>query len=341
MKDFEGREQLVNDCRKRLGFEITTADQISWGGNNRLYYLTSSTGKELFAKFYYEDNRKRLYNEFTSFTYLRKQGFNNIPIPYLENEEFNFGVYSYERGYIKRNEELVVQDMDLIVDFLVKIESLNQTQVDVAFDYLPVAHVELGQYFINTKSKLDKFKLFIDSQTPSEQITRFYNENNVYNAITSITEDLAKKYAKNSNSQTLVRLGVTDFGADNVIIKEDGSHCFIDFEDFGWNNPLATVADFINHIKRKSVSEQLKEYFIAQYKIKSTLPRRFKDMLEVFLVLDLLEWLSTFLFWITPEKINIRKFANPNFNETIYVQEKIDAYFVYLERLNKTVAQLI
>src|SRR3989344_114813 len=333
MLEFEGKNVLINECNKKLNIEISDINQVSWGGNNRLYYIRSSDNKEFFAKFYYNDKRKRLYNEFTSYDFLRRKGFTDVPIPYLKNDELNFGVYSYEKGRVKNNEELTTKDIDIIVDFFIKLESIDQKQVDVVFDYIPVAHITPDQYLTNVRNKLNKFKVYIELQEASKKAVEFFGKNQVEKTITSFADILTSKlqiYSKDAMEQSkYISLGVTDFGADNLIIKEDGSHCFIDFEDFGWNNPLATVADFVNHIKRKNMPKHLKEYFILQYKNRSLLSQNFKSMLDLILTLDLLEWLSTFLFWITPEKVNVRKFANPNFDEEAYIQEKIDAFFIY------------
>jgi hypothetical protein len=42
-------------------------------------------------------------------------------------------------------------------------------------------------------------------------------------------------------------LSPSDFGFHNAIRKTDGTLCFIDFEYFGWDDPVKLTADFLHH----------------------------------------------------------------------------------------------
>ena len=42
-------------------------------------------------------------------------------------------------------------------------------------------------------------------------------------------------------------LSPSDFGFHNSILRSDGTLCFLDFEYFGWDDPVKLIADFIWH----------------------------------------------------------------------------------------------
>jgi hypothetical protein len=95
-----GAASLPARLRAELGFELAEATPIDPGHihNNRLLRLRGSDGRELVAKLYYRDDRRRLEREFEALALLRRRGSTSVPVAHLRDEAEQYGVYSFEPG---------------------------------------------------------------------------------------------------------------------------------------------------------------------------------------------------------------------------------------------------
>ena len=59
-------------------------------------------------------------------------------------------------------------------------------------------------------------------------------------------EDLGRDFARSLEPEDLT-LSLSDFGFHNAIRRTDGRLVFVDFEYFGWDDPVKLVADFLLH----------------------------------------------------------------------------------------------
>jgi hypothetical protein len=80
-------------------------------------------------------------------------------------------------------------------------------------------------------------------------------------------------------------LSPSDFGFHNALRRIDGSLCFLDFEYFGWDDPVKLIADFIWH-PAMELQEPIKEIWVKStlenFSRDKNIPQRFHAALPLF-----------------------------------------------------------
>ena len=105
-------------------------------------------------------------------------------------------------------------------------------------------------------------------------------------------------------------LSPSDFGAHNAIRRPDGSLAFVDFEYFGWDDPVKLTADFLLHPAMRLTREQ-KERFAARVMglfAESDAPARLPALLPLFAV----RWICIVLNVFLPEHAGARRSGDPS-----------------------------
>lgn len=84
-------------------------------------------------------------------------------------------------------------------------------------------------------------------------------------------------------------LSPSDFGCHNAVVRPDGRLGFLDFEYFGWDDPVKLVADFVLH-PGMSLTEDLAREFMRQANPLFADDRSFWDRYRAFLPLYRIRW---------------------------------------------------
>ena len=172
--------------------------------------------------------------------------------------------------------------------------------------------------------RLRKFDQYVDKKDVNPIVKKFARDSNVFGKIIQNIESIKKnstdldKFSRKMDDNQL-RLSPVDFGPHNMIFKTDGTIIFIDFEYFGWDDPIKIVSNFVFHEGSIGLSRENKEYFLEQYKKKSSLSTNEIDRLDIALKLSEIDWISILLWSLTPEKILSRKFSSIGFDENKYL----------------------
>lgn len=336
--NFEDRYlQIKKLFEIQVGVEVKKEEEIQAGGNNRLFYWRGSDGREFLAKVYRVDNRPRWYNEITALRFLSERGFEQIPKVIWADKEINCAVLSYERGRVKKADETDADDARLMAEFLAKIVSIDPASITIRFDNLVTARFNPGSYISQIQRQLSSFAEEVASPQVHPLMEEFARKNKVGELIDRYIHNVREKVGDEELNAIWPtewrRLGYTDLGADNMIQKPDGQVCFVDFEYFGWGNPLGVAADYINHFKTLKVKAEVKKVFLQTFLEVASLPEELVKKVDLILVLDLVGWLGNMLYWMSAERRQVRKEAIINFNEEAYINEKIDSFWAYVELL--------
>ena len=333
-------DTLLNQLQSQLNFIPHEIHEINAGQNNRLFLLTDSKNKKLFVKFYYKDDRDRLNREFEAYKHLREKGFKSVPDALLKNEDEYFGVYSFEDGHAKPVQDYTKSDIDKCVDFIIALENLNPSESSYQFQPTVMGCLSLSDYIRNITFRLEKFNKDIDDGiAESQQIIDFAKKINLTEEINGFIAKATSKLTEEDINRPLdiasTRFNPGDFGPQNTLFREDQSVCFVDFEYFGWDDPARIVANFLQHDQTSDLSDDLKKYFLERYKSSTSLPQHQIDRLEAVLELAGIEWLTIHLFAISKDKLDSRKFADPNFNLEEYVKIQIEKATRRLQQLRE------
>jgi hypothetical protein len=231
---------------------------IRRGANSKVYRLNSKDEKSYILKIYPDlqyDNRPRLANEYKSLTKLYLENY-PVPKPVVKIDLLNWGIYEWIEGSTNKiidenflNEsikfltrlskdsktiflnanfnkasEACLSGMDIEKQIVLRINNLKKVQDNDLFDYIENELTPIALSLINRAKKL-----------------------------------LGPLYISSTTNNFLV-LSPSDFGAHNSI-KSASRTVFIDFEYFGFDDPVKLVSDFYWH-PGMIINEKLKDKWL-------------------------------------------------------------------------------
>jgi hypothetical protein len=100
----------------------------------------------------------------------------------------------------------------------------------------------------------------------------------------------------------------SDFGFHNSLRRSDGSLAFIDFEYFGWDDPVKLTADILLHPGRTLLPSQREQFRTAALRLYGDDPH-FARRLHAYLPLFGLRWVLILLNEFVPERWQLRTLA--------------------------------
>jgi hypothetical protein len=293
-----------------LGVIVDGVAEITGGRTNKLYCLSSRDGRKFIVKHYFQDGVDRLEREFEALTYLAAKGFVNIPKACHRNSDLGYAIYSFESGKILpfKNERIQQVDKEYLnhmVDFLAALHAIRPHKDNSHFPKALHASHGVGEYVDAILSSLNHVQnkslylaAFDHSTFALPKIVSF-----VRSEVTRILKEAATKSLLGRLDSKDLRLSPVDFGSHNILVH-DGTLTFLDFEEFGWDDPMQVVA-----YPTPALTPTDRDYFIKRYISESPLGSRDTDRLPVIMQLRSLDWLSRLLLGLTPLVIEKRRFA--------------------------------
>jgi hypothetical protein len=246
-----------------LGHSIESATPVMRGGNNRLYQIRCAN-KTYAAKFYpvnKEDPRDRLGTEYDGLSFLHHMKTTMVPRPIGQSRRDNCAVYEWIEG--QPFELVCSDDIDAalaFVDALQKIErSGDALKVPMASEACMSAMTVCRQI----ETRLDMLR----DAARRNALLSDYLTNAFIPAFSKITRWSQQTYqaaeltfSKPINDM-LATLSPSDFGFHNALKRPDGAIVFLDFEYFGWDDPVKLTCDFILH-PGMELGENMKHHFV-------------------------------------------------------------------------------
>jgi hypothetical protein len=330
----------VGDWASRtIGYPIKKISRISGRGNSRLYMIMTENG-ELYTLKYYpdrlEDSRPRLKTEFNACRLLHQESINFVPRAVEKDEMLDFGLYEWIEG--ESITEPILEDLQQVIDFVERL-----------FCFVP--KIDGNDISLASEACLSANDLII-------QINRRFKRLNAvkerYHELASFLEQtfepLAEEVVKasyyrwpiESRDRRLPRekqmLSPSDFGFHNAI-KNNGKITFIDFEYFGWDDPVKLTADFIWHPAMELDSEMIGQWKKAMLALFSD-DRDFADRLLAALPLYGLRWALIMLNEFLPGYAERRRNAGDidNFDEKKLQKIQLFKAKRYCERVRSCIS---
>jgi hypothetical protein len=232
-----------------VGAPIRSVDPVRAGGNNRLFRITALDGSRFALKQYprqASDPRDRLTTEFRALQFMRQAGVTQVPAPRACDAVAGFALYDWIDGQPPVPSTSTIEAAIAFTGELRKLsrhESASTMPTASEACFGPVAIVEqLERRFHVLKAAaalhpdLDAFLAGPFVQTTARTIER------------------AKELCRRENVDFAAQidpsdrcLSPSDFGFHNALQQADGRVVFLDFEYFGWDDPVKLTCDFMLH----------------------------------------------------------------------------------------------
>ena len=326
-----------------LNEEIKRIEKIPGQGNSIIYRIFANKGESYALKHYPNqliEDRPRLEIEFQTLRILYQNGFKNIPYPIKKNIDLNLGIYGWIMG--KKVTQPTNNDLDQAIDFIQTLVALPREIdgqiVGNASEACLSAH-ELSMQIEKRFLRLQKVSMNF------QDLSQFLND--VFTPLwKQLKDESISLWPKESRMKDLPRnkqtLSPSDFGFHNCLKANNGSLMFLDFEYFGWDDPVKLTADFIWHPAMNLDNELKERWKVAMTKLYSS-DNCFVERLDVAMPLYGLRWALIILNEFLPGFAERRKFAGEAdiYNILKSQETQLDKAKHYCDRVKTMISQTI
>ena len=232
-----------------LGRPPDNATAIFRGRNSRVYRV--DIGADRFAAKFYgtsaTDTRDRLGTEYDGLTFLHGKGIDKVPKPMGLSRAANCGVYEWIDG--KPFTAIGAMEIDQALEFVAALHGLRQSPGAAA---QPLAS-EACLSGVDLHDQIETRSQALTPRAESHDGLGDFLRQRFRPAFAECTAIAEQAYARIGLSfsapldNAFRTLSPSDFGFHNALHGNDGKAAFVDFEYFGWDDPVKLVSDFVLH----------------------------------------------------------------------------------------------
>ena len=305
---------------------MITTDILSWaenelnsscnfeniaGRSNSRVYKVNALNQDFVLKIYPDkkyDKRERLEVEFSSLEFLQKNGINNVPRVISRNLDLNIALYEWIDGY--QIFDIGVEEVNSALSFVKSLRKVsNLKKIKLPQHNASEACLSSNELVSQVEKRLNNLIILNEEK----DLNRFLNNDfipvlkkiktNLFDSsksLFSIHADLSR------NNQVL---SPSDFGFHNAIMTIDRGVIFIDFDYFGWDDPVKLTADFIWH-PGMSLDSRAENLWIREMRKLFSSDVNFEERFVLHLPMYGLRWCMILLNEFLPNVWEIRKHAN-------------------------------
>ncbi|WP_035678476.1 aminoglycoside phosphotransferase family protein [Bradyrhizobium liaoningense] len=230
------------------GARIAAVQPARSGGNNRVFRLEMAEGPPLALKHYPSDGRDRLGQEYDALTFLSRHGINSTPRPIAKDAGASCALYQWfdgEAAVLRTRHD----DADQLADFLIELQKLRAAEGAQILRNASASIFSPEQAIAQYERRLDGLRRAADDHPG----LRAFIDHSLVPSTAAAIQQLRRRYAELGRDPAADllpahrALSPSDFGLHNALRAEDGRLRFIDFEYFGWDDPVKLVCDTAIH----------------------------------------------------------------------------------------------
>lgn len=233
-------DEVRSAAGRLCGREVTAIAAVGGGGNNRVYRVEA--GGSVYALKAYpspaHDPRDRLQHEFEGLRFVSERLPGRVPVPVAADRERRLALYTWVEG--TRLDRHDANDVRAAAAFA---QALHAARDDPAAERLaPASEAIFGNADLigQIETRLGRLRRVAAGEPQLEAFLRERFE-----------PEFARRRQLDPAFAVLPlrcrTLSPSDFGFHNALRQPDGSLVFIDFEYFGWDDPVKLVCDFLWH----------------------------------------------------------------------------------------------
>jgi hypothetical protein len=296
---------IEESVRKLLGAGPVTIESLDGGRNSRVYRLIVPDGVYAFKTYFRHasDSRARMEAEFEGLSFLWENGERAIPHPIAAGAEQACAVYEWIDGSRISSTEVTAADVRAAIAFLVRLRSLKSRPGAPALRPASEACFSARALTDCLRARMEPLL----ARTDDSELSEFLQQNLVP-AMESASVWSGRRLGRVFDHDLPPAdrtLSPSDFGFHNALRRSDNSLVFLDFEYFGWDDPVKMICDFLLH-PGMTLPSTHKQLFAAS--ILQEFPEA-AARIDAFYPLFGLKWCLILLNEFLPEHILRRKFA--------------------------------
>lgn len=305
-------EQRILDVAMSLTAKpLRRVERHLGGGNNRLFRAHTADGGSYALKEYPRrgnDPRDRLAVEYGALKFLNQHRSISVPRAFAADSNNGFALYEWiEGGPVSSPTD---RDVDAAVQFAAELHTIRHAS---GADKLPLASeacLSGAEIVAQVGRRHERFKLVAHSEPRLAQFLAT-DIGPTAEAVETWSQAGYKKLGWSFDApigREQQSLSPSDFGFHNAIRRPDGDLVFVDFEYFGWDDPVKLAADFLQHPGMSLSSGQYERFRAGMAKIYGD-EAAFAQRLALLYPLYGLRWCMILLNEFLPERWEARRLA--------------------------------
>ncbi len=210
------------------------------GGNNRLERVEAEDGRVFALKSYPAstgDSRDRLGTEFAALTFLKVHGVAEVPTALARDQDGRHGLYQWIEG--APVEAPTESDIDAALAFTARLHGLRHAEAAVALPWASEAATSGAELLRQVDARLERLRQVAQDHPGLGDLLEC--------GVVPIMQRCRNISAFSDLAAESRTLSPADFGFHNALRRPDGSLVFLDFEYFGWDDPVKLAAEFPLH----------------------------------------------------------------------------------------------
>ncbi len=287
--------------------KVKLVSNVKGRKNSNIYKVNMNSGKEFVGKLYPDrtfDNRDRITKETCAYNFLHSNEIKKVPKTIYSNQNLNFALFEWVIG--KEISEITEDHIQGVTDFVIELANISKNTNPGTFDLASAACLS-GQMIEQQIN--ERYTVLLKCAELHSDLSNFLN-NNFYEAIKKILP-VSKKHWPGDFSKKLNKyhriLSPSDFGFHNILLTKNGLK-FIDFEYFGWDDPVKLVCDFLLH-PAMNLTDSQRSIWLEKMNETFSNDINFKARLSASYYLYGLCWCLIILNVFTTENMNDKKQA--------------------------------
>jgi hypothetical protein len=299
----EGLAQATDVATALLGGAVELSRVAGGGRNSRVWRVHSSTG--VFALKQYpprrDDARDRLSTEVGALRLMEDNRIDTVPRVVGVDDQQGYALFSWIDG--GEVVDIGDDDIDAAVGFLGAIHNLRTAPRSAAQPAAAEACLSGAEILRQIEQRLIKLRNVI---RPEKELIDFleYSFTSRFANWSASARLLAAEAGLDFNGelpQEWRSLVPSDFGFHNSLRRNDGSLAFVDFEYFGWDDPVKMTADILLHPARTLPSAPRARFRQAATRLYGIDDPAFARRLAAYLPLFGCRWVLIMLNEFIPE----------------------------------------
>ncbi|MGB0908720.1 MAG: hypothetical protein ACPGYT_00015 [Nitrospirales bacterium] len=226
-------------------------------------------GTSYLVKYYHQslrDQRDRLQTEFSALSFLRNNGVDQVPRPICMIPDVGCGVYEFVEGQGLKSTDIELSDIDEVCRFLKHLYQLSEQSGSLEFSSASEAAFSLDGVLMTVETRLTRLRACLSLSNQHQELQRFLESTFIptYEKIRHYCIKAIEKCGLLKSEELAVKkrtLSPSDCGFHNVIQKKTCGLVFVDFEYFGWDDPVKLMVDFLLH-PAMELTHRMKQRFL-------------------------------------------------------------------------------
>ena len=257
----QNESSLIQICNlMHPGFKFNSINKINQGKNSNVYTLRNKKNNFLILKEYPNDNlgvKHRLKKELKALKILDNSNY----VPKVIHHNYSMDIIMLE--YIEGKSIRKISNKN-IEDALIFVKKLYKLSQNIKFNLATEACLSANELIRQIDCRFDDLKIIADEdlQDLISKLSELYK-----NLKVKSLETWPKKNIDNKLEKKYLVLNPSDFGFHNSILDNNNILKFIDFEYFGFDDPVKLVSDFLWHPGMKLSKLQKKKFALNSFKL--------------------------------------------------------------------------